>query len=69
MAPRKHVQVETSDAHDRIIGIDLVADEKRGGGIPGEGEAVVVARLDGSKVSWGRREERNVLDVWIVFLV
>ena len=49
MQPGEEVEVEASDAHDRIIGVFLVGDEEIGGGIPREDEAVVIGGNNGAE--------------------
>jgi hypothetical protein len=39
--PREEVEVETSNAHDWVVGVALVGHEEVGGGVPDEGEVVV----------------------------
>lgn len=68
MEPGEHVEVEAGEAHDWVVGVDLIADCEVGHSVPGEGKAIVVAGLDGTEVGWSGGEEGDVLDVWVVFL-
>ena len=46
MKPREEVEVETGDAHDRVVRVFLVLDGDVGEGVPGVGK-VVVGGVDG----------------------
>ena len=45
MKPREEVEVEASDAHNRVVCVLLVRNEEVGGGIPVKDEAVVVVSI------------------------
>ena len=69
MDPGEKVEVESSNAHDRIVSVFLVGNEDVGCSIPDELEVIVVARADGFEEGRGGGEKGNVLDVRIMFLV
>ena len=67
VCPGQKVEVEACDGHDGIIGILLVYDGEGSEGVPWEVGAVV-ARFDGFEETWRGGEERNILNVRVVFL-
>jgi hypothetical protein len=69
MQPRKKVKVEACYAHDGIVGIFLVWNKDIGSSIPGENETIVVRGDNGFEEFRGSSEERNVLNVGVVFLI
>jgi len=66
--PGEKVEVEAGHGHDGVVGVFLVAHGEGGEAVPGERD-VVVGGLDGGEKGGGGGEERDVLDVGIVFLV
>lgn len=67
MSPREKVEVETSDAHDGIISVLLVRDDNFGSLVPHKGE-LVVGGTEGLEEGRAGSEERDILDVGVVFL-
>lgn len=67
MKPGEEVQIETGDAHDRVVCVFLVSRSDIGGAIPDVGE-VVVGRVEGLEEGRRSRKERDVLDVRVMFL-
>ena len=68
MKPREEVQVETSNAHNRIVSVTLVGYQKVGCSVPNEGE-VIIGRKDRLEEFGGGDEQRDVLDIRVVFLL
>ena len=68
MVDRENVKVEASDTHHWIVGVFLVSDGKVCKRIPYKSEVVVCGA---NRLEEGRAggEERNILDVWVVFLL
>jgi hypothetical protein len=69
MSQGKHVEIEASERHDRVVQPFLEADHKVSGTVPDKLEAVVVCALDGFEVGRRGGKERDVLEVGVVFLV
>ena len=67
MCPGEEVQVEARDCHDRVVSVLLIWNGEGGNGVP-EVAHVVVARPDGAEEERCRCEQRNVLNVGVVFL-
>lgn len=67
MQPGEEIEIETRDAHDRIVGVVLVWDGEIRDSIPQEGE-IVVARVKASEDRRRGCEERRILYVRVVFL-
>lgn len=65
--PGQEVEVEARDTHDGVVHVLLVRDHGVGDGVPDECE-VVVARAEGLEEGGAGGEERDVLDVGVVFL-
>jgi hypothetical protein len=66
--PREQVEVEASDAHNRIVGVPLVRHHKIGYGVPHKSEIVVIRGTDGPEEGGTCGEEGNILDIRIMFL-
>lgn len=67
MQPGEEIQVEAGDAHHRVVGEALVLNQEVGGSVPHKGE-VVVRRAQGLEEGGAGGEERNVLNIGVVFL-
>jgi hypothetical protein len=67
-APGEDVEVEAGEGHDGVVGVFLHCDGDGCYGVPDEFEAAVVGRFHGFEHCWGGCEERDVLDIRVVFL-
>jgi hypothetical protein len=67
MKPREEIKVEASNCHYRVIRINLVLNQEIGSSIPDKGKAVVVGGVKGLEKGRACGEERNVLNIGVVF--
>jgi len=66
--PREQIEVESSYAHNRIVGIALIGNHEIGYGVPYEREIVIVRGTNGPKERGTCGKEGNILNVWVMFL-
>ena len=66
MKPREQIEIETRNAHDRVIRVPLIGHHERGDRIP-DVRKVIIARMDGFEEQRRRGKERDVLNVGVVF--
>lgn len=68
MQPREKVEIEASHGHDGVVYVFLVWDNEISSSVPDEDKVVVVGGPKRSKERRTGGEERDILDVWVVFL-
>jgi dissimilatory sulfite reductase (desulfoviridin) alpha/beta subunit len=67
MKPREEIKVEASNCHYGVICINLVLNQEIGSSIPDKGKAIVVGGVKGLEKGRACGEERNVLNIGVVF--
>lgn len=68
MQPRQKIEVEASNAHDRVVRVLLIGNEGVCHGVPDKDEAIIVGGTDRPKEGRACGEEGDVLNIRIVLL-